>query len=458
MNKWSHWSVLALCLGGAVALPVGAQGLRMGNTATTPKAAARVPTPAPAPVVAEADHIVAVVNSEPITRHDVRARLARLQPPEGTALPPRAQLERQVLDRLVLERIQLQQAKEQGLKVDDAALADAEAAVARQNRLTVDALRERVQAIGLTLQGFQADLRRDLLLQRLREREVDSRVRVSEADIDAYLAERQRAAGLAQTELHLAQVLVQVPEGASADTMAALQARAEHVRQRAQDGADFAALAKEFSEAPERDNGGQLGLRSAERYPTLFVDATRQLKAGDVSAVVRSGAGFHVLKVLEKRATGLPEAQYTQTRARHILLRPNAQLSEAAAIARLNGWREQILSGQASFEALARQHSQDGSAAQGGDLGWASPGQFVPEFEQVMDELAPGQVSMPLVSRFGVHLIQLQQRRQAELTPAQQRDWVRNLLREQKTETAYANWLRDLRAQAYVEYREAPQP
>lgn len=458
MNKWSHWSVLALCLGGAVALPVGAQGLRMGNTATTPKAAARVPTPAPAPVVAEADHIVAVVNSEPITRYDVRARLERLQPPEGTALPPRAQLERQVLDRLVLERIQLQQAKEQGLNVDDAALADAEAAVARQNRLTVDALRERVQAIGLTLQGFQADLRRDLLLQRLREREVDSRVRVSEADIDAYLAERQRAAGLAQTELHLAQVLVQVPEGASADTMAALQARAEHVRQRAQDGADFAALAKEFSEAPERDNGGQLGLRSAERYPTLFVEATRQLKAGDVSAVVRSGAGFHVLKVLEKRATGLPEAQYTQTRARHILLRPNAQLSEAAAIARLNGWREQILSGKTTFEALARQHSQDGSAAQGGDLGWASPGQFVPEFEQVMDELAPGQVSMPLVSRFGVHLIQVQQRRQAELTPAQQRDWVRNLLREQKTETAYANWLRDLRAQAYVEYREAPQP
>lgn len=458
MNKWSHWSVLALCLGGAVALPVGAQGLRMGNTATTPKAAARVPTPAPAPVVAEADHIVAVVNSEPITRYDVRARLERLQPPEGTALPPRAQLERQVLDRLVLERIQLQQAKEQGLKVDDAALADAEAAVARQNRLTVDALRERVQAIGLTLQGFQADLRRDLLLQRLREREVDSRVRVSEADIDAYLAERQRAAGLAQTELHLAQVLVQVPEGASADTMAALQARAEHVRQRAQDGADFAALAKEFSEAPERDNGGQLGLRSAERYPTLFVEATRQLKAGDVSAVVRSGAGFHVLKVLEKRAAGLPEAQYTQTRARHILLRPNAQLSEAAAIARLNGWREQILSGKTTFEALARQHSQDGSAAQGGDLGWASPGQFVPEFEQVMDELAPGQVSMPLVSRFGVHLIQVQQRRQAELTPAQQRDWVRNLLREQKTETAYANWLRDLRAQAYVEYREAPQP
>lgn len=458
MNKWPHWGVLALCLGGAVAPPVGAQGLRMGNTATTPKAAARVPTPAAVPAVAEADHIVAVVNSEPITRYDVRARLERLQPPEGTALPPRAQLERQVLDRLVLERIQLQQAKEQGLKVDDAALADAEAAVARQNRLTVDALRERVQAMGLTPEGFRADLRRDLLLQRLREREVDSRVRVSETDIDAYLTERQRAAGLAQTELHLAQVLVQVPEGASPEAVASLQVRAEQVRQRAQDGADFAALAKEFSNAPERDNGGQLGLRSAERYPALFVDATRQLKAGDVSAVVRSGAGFHVLKVLEKRAAGLPEAQYTQTRARHILLRPGAQLSEAAAIARLNDWRQQILAGKATFEALARQHSQDGSAAQGGDLGWASPGQFVPEFEQVMDELAPGQVSMPLVSRFGVHLIQVQQRRQAELTPAQQRDWVRNLLREQKTETAYANWLRDLRAQAYVEYREAPQP
>lgn len=456
MNKWSYWGALALCLGGTTAPPVQAQGLRMG--ASTAIAVPKVSRAAAPAVVAEADHIVAVVNSEPITQHEVRARLARLQPPEGATLPPRAQLERQVLDRLVLERIQLQQAKEQGLKVEDAALADAEAAVARQNSLTVEALRERVQAMGLTLTGFRADLKRDLLLQRLREREVDSRVRVSEADIDAYLAERQRTAGLSQTELQLAQVLVRVPEGATPEVLATLQARAEQVRQRASGGADFAALAQEFSEAPERDNGGQLGLRSADRYPALFVDATRALKVGEVSAVVRSGAGFHILKVLEKRAAGLPEAQYTQTRARHILLRPNAQLSEAAALARLNGWREQVLNGKATFEALARQHSQDGSAAQGGDLGWASPGQFVPEFEQAMDELAPGQVSMPLVSRFGVHLIQVQQRRQAELTPAQQRDWVRNLLREQKTETAYANWLRDLRAQAYVEYREAPQP
>lgn len=455
MNKWSNWGVLVLCLGGAMVLPVSAQGLRIGNATSASKAVLRMPAPA---AVAEADYIVAVVNAEPITRHDVRARLARLQPSEGAALPPRAQLERQVLDRLVLERIQLQLAKEQGFKIETAALSEAEAAVARQNHLTVEALRERVQAMGLTQEAFQADLKRDLLLQRLREREVDSRVRVSETDIDAYLVERQRAAGLAQIELNLAQVLVQVPDGASTDTVATLQARAEQVRQRAQNGADFVALVKEFSDAPERDTGGQLGLRSAERYPTLFVDATRQLKVGDVSTVVRSGAGFHVLKVLEKRAAGLPEAQYTQTHARHILLRLNAQLSEAAAIARMNGWRQQILSGQATFEALARQYSQDGSAAQGGDLGWASPGQFVPEFEQVMDELAPSQVSMPVVSRFGVHLIQVQQRRQAELTPTQQRDWVRNLLREQKTETAYANWLRDLRAQAYVEYREAPQP
>ncbi len=403
-----------------------------------------------------ADHIVAIVNSEPVTNAEVLGRLARVDSAVAKSMP-RDQLVREVMEQLILERVQVQWAGEIGIKIDDAAIRTAEENVAAQNGLTLPELEQRVQASGLGLSSFRDNLRRDLLLQRLREREVDARVRVTETDIDAYVREKQSSTSAADTELNLAQLLIRVPEGASAAEEQALRQKAEQLLQRARSGEPFAELAKTASEGAERNNGGEMGLRNAERYPTLFWNAVASLKTGDLAGPLRSGAGFHLLKVLDKRATGLPPTSYTQTRARHILLRPSAQQGQDAVVSQLNALRARVMAGQASFEDLAREVSQDGSAREGGDLGWAVPGQFVPEFENAMNALTPGQVSSPLVSRFGVHIIQLVERRTVEMTALEQREQLRNLLRAQKTDEAFSNWLRDLRARAYVEYREAPQ-
>ena len=371
MNK-SLVLASALLLSGGLAT---AQVQKLPQPAAASAAAALPATPVAQ--VLPADHVVALVNSEPVTSHEVLARLARLQAPAGTQLPPRAELLRQLTERLILERVQLQAAAEQGIKIDDAALAQAEENIARQNGLNVEQLHARLRAMGEDSESLRANLRNELLLQRVREREVDSRVRISEPEIDAYLTEHQSPE---LAELNLAQLLIRVPEGADAATVDKLRQRAEQLAQRARAGADFSALVREFSEASDKANDGQLGLRSVERYPTLFVDAVRSLQTGQISDVVRSGAGFHVLKLVEKRNAGLPDASYTQTRARHILLRPGAQLSQEAAIARLQELRQRIAKGLARFEDLARQYSQDGSASAGGELGWVNPGMFVPEF------------------------------------------------------------------------------
>lgn len=405
----------------------------------------------------DADYIVALVNSEPVTRGDVQARLARIEPPAGGSLPPRDELERQVLERLILERTQLQWAQEIGLRVSDEELAEAEANVARQNRIGVNELQQRLQGMGLSLAAFRAGLRNELLLQRVREREVDARVRVSEQDIDAYLREHAHSTNPADIALNLAQVLVQVPENADAMTLERLRQRAADVTRRARAGEDFAALARTFSDSPEARNGGELGLRLADRYPTLFAQATLSLPVGAVTEPVRSGAGFHVLKVLAKRNTQLPESTVTQTRARHILLTLSPQRDEAAAVTQIQALRQQIVSGQARFEDVARANSQDGSARQGGDLGWVGPGQFVPEFEQVMNGLSVGQVSEPVVSRFGVHLIEVLERRTTERSEREQREVIRGVLRQRKAAEDYEEWARDLRAKAYVEYRAIAQ-
>jgi peptidyl-prolyl cis-trans isomerase SurA len=293
-------------------------------------------------------------------------------------------------------------------------------------------------------------------MQRLRERDLEPRVRVTDADIDAYLQAQQNTSDPNQLEINLAQVLIAVPEGASADQVQALQVLANQVLARARAGEDFATLVRTYSAPSAQSNGGQLGLRSTSRYPASFVEATQRLAQGEVAELVRSLAGFHILKVVEKVNAGLPAMAVTQSRARHILLRPSAQLSETQAKARLLDFKKQVQAGQADFAALAREHSQDGSAAQGGDLGWASPGMFVPEFEAVMNQLAPGEVSEPLLSRFGLHLIQLLEQRQAKLSEAEQREAVRALLRDKKRDEAAQTWTQELRGRAYVELRDAP--
>ena len=425
------------------------------------KPAAQIQRTAPSAPTRTVDYIVALVNSEPITNFEVRQRVLRLEQQTAVqgskALPPRDELAKAVLEQLVVERALIQQAGEQGMKIDEASLAQAEQTIAAQNQLGVEEFRRRVIAEGLDPNKVRSDLRNQLLLERLRDREVNARVKVSESDIDAFIRER-RAANADAQELNLGHVLIAVPENASAAQVRELQARAQDVAARLRSGGDLAVLAREFSQGSEATRGGAMGLRPASRLPELFVNATRSLPQGGVAGPLRSPAGFHVLQVIEKRQGQIPELSVVQTHARHILLRPHAQMSQEQAIARLASFRQQITSGQASFEDLARQHSQDGSARQGGDLGWVGPGQFVPEFEQAMNALKPGEMSPPVVSRFGVHLIRLDERRQAVLSEREQRDIARDLLREQKAEDAIKAWTDEVRNRAFVEYREAPQP
>ncbi len=440
------------------AWPALAQGLRPSGQAGNAFGSINAAPPGQE-AARQADFIVAVVNSEPITNNEVRARLARLSQQlaqQGGPQPSPAELTQQVLERLILEKAQLQIARENGVKVDDAAVDTAEQAVARQNQIDVPELRRRVAREGLPVARFREELRNQMMLTRLRERELDSRVKITDADVDQYLRQQQNEAQKAPEGLNLAMLLVAVPEGASADQVKTLQTKADALLVRAKGGADFSALVREASDAPDRTSGGVLGMRTADRYPQLFVDGVRDVKVGGYSAVLRSPAGFHILKVLDKQQSGMPTA-VPQNHARHILLRPSAELTEAAAIERLNGFKRRIEAGQAEFANLAREYSQDGSASEGGDLGWSSPGQFVPEFEEVLDAMKIGQISNPVVSRYGVHLIQLLEQRELKLTPKEQREMVRNALREKKLDESYSTWLDEVRARAYVEMREPPQ-
>ncbi|MEJ7930309.1 peptidylprolyl isomerase [Ramlibacter sp. AN1015] len=460
-------SLVALCLAagaafGAATLPAHAQ-LRLG-----PLTGGSAPAPAPgggltantgpAGAPRPADFIVAVVNSEPITFNEVRTRLAQTEQElaqQGGALPPRDVLARQVLEQLITERAQLQLAREMGIRADDATVDQAEQNIARQNAMDVAELRRRLAADGISPEAFRQDLRNQVLLSRLRQREIEPRVKVSDVEVEQFMREQRSSTDLSALELNLAHVLVAVPENAPPALVQELREKALQVRDRARAGEDFTALAREVSDAPGAStNGGVIGARTADRYPPLFVEATRALQPGQISDVVRSGAGFHVVKVLDKRQGALAGATVTEHRARHILLRPGPQLSAEEARRRLEDYKRRIESGQADFAQLAREHSQDGSARQGGDLGWAGPGAFVPEFEEALEALSPGQIAEPIESRFGLHLIQLTERRQKTLSEREQRDLARNLLREKRLREEYARWVQDVRGRAYVEMRE----
>jgi len=437
-------------------LPSDSAAQRLGATAVLPAAGASASTG-----VRQADYIVAVVNSEPITNNEVERRAERVEQQirgQGGTLPPHAALLKDVLERLILEKIQVQLAVQSGIKVDDYAVDQAEQSVARQNSVSVAQMHRQLAAEGITPERFREELRNQLLALRIRERDVESRVRVSDLDVDQYLQEQQQQQqpGGAPLELNLGHILIQVPEGASAQETAQREARAQEVLAKLKAGGDFAALAREYSDAQNKAGGGEMGLRPADRYPELFANATAQADVGAVVGPLRSPAGFHILKVLEKSQGGAA-ATVVQNHARHILLRTHEGFSERQAAAQLEELRSRVVRGQADFASLAREYSQDGSAKEGGDLGWASPGRYVPEFEQALDALAPGEISHPVVSRFGVHLIQLVGRRQAKLTQREQRDMVRNTVREHKLDKAFADWIEEARARAYVEYRDAPQ-
>ena len=429
--------VAALC----AALPA-ARAQTAPTTASTPRTA---------------DYIIAVVNQEVVTASELEQRLGRVRQnaeSAGARLPPDSDLRRQVLDALIDERVIITHARDSGQRVDENELDRAVASVALQNQVSLPQLRERLAAEGIDYTRFRSGLRDQLLIERVREQEVQSRIRVTDAEIDRLLDQQRAHAGTA-VQYNIAQILVTVPDGASDAVVAERRARLEAALARVKAGEPFEAVAREVSEDANKAQGGVIGLRPADRLPDVFVAAVRPLQPGEMSAtLLRTGAGFHGLKLVERQDSG--PFSVTQTHARHILLRPSVQLSQDAAVRRLVELKGLMTTRSRSFEQLARENSEDGSAAQGGDLGWTSPGQFVPEFEQAMDALPIGGVSDPIVSRFGVHLIQVLERRQIKLDPKQQREQARNVLREQKFSEAYADWLRDLRARAYIEMREPP--
>lgn len=390
------------------------------------------------------DFIVAVVDAVPITNHEVNARVAQMRQQltqQGRNMPDTATLLRDALERLIGEKAQLQYAKETGVVVDDVALEQAVGRMAEDPKTITARQRQ--------------ELRDQLTLQRLAERNVPARIKISESDIEQALRERRNTTANTNPNIELGHIFIAVPENANETLVAELQTKAQNALARLKRGDSFGTVAKEVSQSAERERGGSMGVRPADRYPTLFVEATQALAVGEVSAVVRSGAGFHILKLINKRS--VDTVTITETRARHILLRPSGQLSQVAARAQLAGYKRDIEAGRADFAKLAQDHSQDASAPGGGDLGWVAPGMFVPEFEDVMNKLQPGQIADPTVSRFGVHLIQVLARREAPISERDLREMVRNKLREQKYEETYQLWAQEVRGRAYVEYRDPPQ-
>lgn len=411
------------------------------------------PEQAPAARIALIDRIVAVVNKEVITQYELAERLNRvlkeLQRRE-TSLPDRSEIERQVLERLIIEKAQLQYARETGVRVDDLELDRTVNRVAEGNKLSLSEFRQTLERDAIGFDRFREELRNEILMNRLRDREVTGKITVSEGEIENFLLEQGERKDTA-TEYKLAHILVRVPEQATPEQLDTRRARAEEVVKRFRDGTDFAQLAAAYSDAPDALQGGAMGWRSQERLPELFVEALAKLKPGDVSSVLRSPAGFHVLKLVELRGAGAP-LLVEQAHVRHVLLRTNELVSEDEAKRKLMSLRERIVNG-VNFAELARLNSDDSSASRGGDLGWVYPGDTVPEFERAFMELKPMEVSQPVKTPFGWHLIQVLERRTADMSSERRRIEARKALLERKGDEAYQEWLRQLRDRAYVELR-----
>jgi peptidyl-prolyl cis-trans isomerase SurA len=429
----------------------GAQARMSNNIAPAPAAPRKIEL---------ADSIVAVVNSEVITRHELneRVRLVEMRMKgQGIALPPRAELQRQLLERLIVDRAQLQLARENGIQVDDAMLDRALARIAEQNRMSLQEFRNRLEREGTPFGKFREEIREEIVMQRLREREVDNRIQISETEIDNFLSGEQ-AQRQGQMEYSLAQILVRIPENASPEQIAARRMRAEDIVRQLNAGADFAKMAVTYSDAGEALSGGDLGWRAQDRLPQLFLDAVANLKQGELSPIVKSPNGFHILKLNGKRGlsvlkSGAAAGSVQQTHARHILIKVNQMVSAAEARRKLVDLKQRLDNKAAKFEELARLHSNDLSASKGGDLGWIYPGDTVPEFERAMNALQPGEVSEPIETPFGFHLIEVLERKTEDVSQERQRLQARQALRERKLDEAYQEWLRQLRDRAYVEYR-----
>jgi peptidyl-prolyl cis-trans isomerase SurA len=419
------------------------------------------PPAAPAPRAAPArgpvliDRIVAIVNKDVITQRDLDERVALVISQlkrQNTPLPPAEVLERQVLERMITDRVQVQFALETGVRIDDLQLDRTVAMIAEQNRLSLADFRRALEREGVPFDKFREDIRREIMISRLKEREVDSKIQISDSEIDNFLQEV--ATTPQNAEYNVAHILVGVPEGASPEQIEARLKRAQEAAARAKGGADFAQVAVSFSDAPDALAGGGMGWRAQDRLPELFASALAKMQPGDVSDVLRSPAGFHVLKLVDRRGGAAGSAFVVeQTHPRHILLRVNEVVSEAEARRKIGLLRQRIVDG-ANFAEIARLNSDDtASASRGGDLGWVVPGDLVPQFEAAMKELKPNEISQPVRTPFGLHLIQVLERRTADVSADRKRLEARKVLRERRSDEAYQEWVRQLRDRAYVELR-----
>lgn len=415
------------------------------SSAQTPRRANSEPVPV--------DRIVAVVNDEVITLHELRAGLdvavGQLRR-QGTPLPPRDVLERQMLERLIMDKVQLQHAREIGLRVDDVQLDQTLQRIAASNKMSMAQFREALQNDGVPFAKFREDIRNEMTIARVREREVENKIAISEGEIENYLSGESGKAG-ASEEYEVAHILLRAPESASPEQIGELKAKADQVLDRAVKGENFSQLAAAYSDAPDGLQGGNLGVRPLDRLPNIFSEVVVKLKPGEVAPLLRSPNGFHIVKLVAKRGgASLPAVE--QTRVRHILIKVNEIVSESEALHKMEGLYERIRHGE-KFAELARIHSQDGSATKGGDLGWIYPGDTVPEFERAMNQLKPGEISRPVKSPFGFHLIEVLERRVQDVSVDRQKAVARQVLRERKLDEAYQDWLRQARDRAYVELR-----
>jgi peptidyl-prolyl cis-trans isomerase SurA len=398
------------------------------------------------------DRIVAVVNDEVITRMELdrESRMATEQlRRQGTPLPARDILEKQLLERMITKRALLQFAKQNGMRVSDTELDSAVDHIAQENKMTPVALRETIERDGVGFDRFREDVRAEMLVARLREREVDSRIMVGDSEIQSFLRSQENQ-GEKIDEYNLTHILVTVPEQATPDEVKQRRARADTALAQLRQGLDFRQVAASFSDAPDALQGGAMGWRPAARLPTIFLDALKNMKVGQVSDLLRSPNGFHILKLIDKRGNNTPVI-VTQTHARHILIRLNEVVSENDARNRLTSLKDRIANG-ADFAELARLQSDDTSAARGGDLGWVTPGDVVPEFERAMDALKTGQVSDPFKTPFGWHIVQVLERREQDMSKDRERLAARQAIRQRKSEEQWQEWVRQQRDKSYVEY------
>ncbi|MCY4154847.1 MAG: peptidylprolyl isomerase [Gammaproteobacteria bacterium] len=407
----------------------------------------------PVTAVQDLDRIVAVINDDVIMRSEllekIRSVSAQMEE-QNIPLPPQDILEKQVLDRLIMTRLQIQMAGNTGIRVDDETLNRTISNIARENQLSLNEFREILEGDGYGYENFRKEIRNEILISRLQQRQVDNRVIVTEREIENYLSNQEHQ-GETDIEFRISHILIAIPEGASTRQVTQARETAEKVLSELQEGADFSSMAATYSDGQQALDGGDLGWRKAGQVPTLFADFIAAMEVGGLSEIIKSPSGYHIIRLQDKRSS--EQVVVTQTKARHILVRPDELTTPEDALRRLQQLRMRIAGGD-DFAELARAHSADTmSAAEGGDLGWVNPGDLVPEFENVMDTLEPGATSEPFRSQFGFHIVQVLDRREHDSTEDIKRARAREAIRRRKLEEARTDWLRQMRDEAYVEYR-----